>query len=175
MSDALVKNLGGRPTKLTPPVQQKICEAIRAGNYMETAAAYAGIEKTTLYDWLRRGAREKRGIYHEFGKAVEKALADAETRDVALIAKAAADGQWQASAWRLERRYPDRWGRRERVDAVVKGGLTHAHVDAGRMDLSRLSNEELDALDTLCTKILPASGDATGDGAPPGADGEGAP
>jgi len=32
----------GRPTKLTPEVQDKIVQAIRAGNFMSTAAAYAG-------------------------------------------------------------------------------------------------------------------------------------
>lgn len=113
----------GRPTKLTPELQAKICDAIRAGNYCETAAAFGGIDKTTLYDWMRRGARARHGIYADFSHAVEKALADAEARDVALIAKAAADGHWQAAAWRLERKFPDRWGRRERhqVDANIQG------------------------------------------------------
>lgn len=115
----------GRPTKLDYKVQEKIIQAIKAGNYMETAAAYAGISKSTLYDWLKRGEREKQRvaknprykirksekIYVEFSDAVEKALAEAEVRDVLLIGKAAEE-QWQAAAWRLERKFPDRWGRR---------------------------------------------------------------
>jgi len=32
----------GRPTKLTPEVQEEVCNAVRAGNYMETAAALRG-------------------------------------------------------------------------------------------------------------------------------------
>ena len=116
---------GGRPTKLNIDTHNKIISAIRAGNYIETAAAYAGINKSTLYDWLKRGEREKQRVaqnprynirksekpYVEFSNAVEKALAEAEVRDVAIIAKAAED-QWQAAAWRLERKFPDRWGRR---------------------------------------------------------------
>ena len=115
----------GRPTKLNYKVQEKIVQAIKAGNYIETAAAYAGINKSTLYDWLRRGEREKQRVeknpryrirksekpYVEFSDAVEKALAEAEVRDVLLISKAAEE-QWQAAAWRLERKFPDRWGRR---------------------------------------------------------------
>ena len=115
----------GRPTKLDYKVQEKIVQAIKAGNYIETAAAYAGISKSTLYDWLKRGEREKQRvaknpryrirksekIYVEFSDAVEKALAEAEVRDVLLIGKAAEE-QWQAAAWRLERKFPDRWGRR---------------------------------------------------------------
>ena len=115
-----------RPTKLNFDTHNKIITAIRAGNYIETAAAYAGINKSTLYEWLKRGEREKQRvaknpryrirksekIYVEFSNAVEKALAEAEIRDVAIIAKAAEE-QWQAAAWRLERKFPDRWGRKK--------------------------------------------------------------
>ncbi|MCS1351159.1 hypothetical protein [Mechercharimyces sp. CAU 1602] len=101
-----------RPTKLTPDVQQKILDAIRLGNYLETAAAYAGISKSTLYDWLRRGEREKSGRYKEFSDAVEKHLAEVEVRDLAVITRAAQEN-WRAAAWRLERKFPDRWGYRK--------------------------------------------------------------
>ncbi|SIS88550.1 hypothetical protein [Alicyclobacillus vulcanalis] len=116
------KHPGGRPTKLTPELQKKICDAIRAGAYIETAAAYAGVNKTTLYDWLRRGARSKSGIYREFSDAIEKALAEAEMRDLLIIGKAAEEN-WQAAAWRLERKFPERWGRKDRmtVDAHHTG------------------------------------------------------
>lgn len=114
-----------RPTKLNFDTHNKIITAIRAGNYIETAAAYAGVNKSTLYEWLKRGEREKQRVaknpryrirksekpYVEFSNAVEKALAEAEIRDVAIIAKAAEE-QWQAAAWRLERKFPDRWGRK---------------------------------------------------------------
>lgn len=100
-----------RPTKLNFDTHNKIITAIRAGNYIETAAAYAGVNKSTLYEWLKRGEREKQRAaensryrirkseepYVEFSNAVEKALAEAEIRDVAIIAKAAQE-QWQAAA-----------------------------------------------------------------------------
>ncbi len=114
----------GRPSKLTPEIQDKICNAIRAGNYIETASAYVGIHKSTLYDWLKRGAREKERVlknpraktrkreapYVVFSDAVEKALAEAEVRAVWIISKASEE-QWQAAAWKLERMFPGRWGR----------------------------------------------------------------
>jgi transposase len=102
--------------KLTPAVLKLIVDAIGAGNYIETAAAYAGISKNTLYEWLKRGRRAKKAdIYTEFVEAVEKAMADAEVRDVAQIAQASSI-YWQASAWRLERKYPDRWGRKTAIE-----------------------------------------------------------
>jgi hypothetical protein len=112
---------GGRPTKLTPELQERICLAIRAGNYIEVAASFAGIHKDTFYRWLKRGARASRGIYREFSDAVEKALADSEAGDVARISKAAEQGHWQAAAWRLERKHPQRWGRRDRVQTEISG------------------------------------------------------
>jgi len=107
-----------RPTKLTPAVQKKIVDAIKAGNYMETAAAYAGISKQTLYNWMRKGARAEKGKHRAFLDAVEKALAEAEIEDVLTIG-AAAKEVWQAAAWRLERKFPDRWGRRDKLSVSV--------------------------------------------------------
>jgi transposase len=108
----------GRPTKLTPEVQDKIVAALRAGNYQETAAMYAGVEARTFYRWMVRG--ESDGVedesYRQFRHAVEKAKADAEVRDIALIDKAAHDGSWQAAAWKLERKFPQKWGRVNRTE-----------------------------------------------------------
>lgn len=101
---------------------------IRGGNYIETAAAYAGISKQTLYNWLRRGARQKSGQYREFALAVEQALAEAEMRDLALIEQAARDGKWQAAAWRLERRFPKRWGRQDYLDLLMQERQTQVQA-----------------------------------------------
>lgn len=141
----------GRPNKLTPEIQQKIVDAIRMGNYIETAAAFAGINKSTLYDWLKKGARSKSGKFREFSNAVEKALAESEIRDVAVISAASKDN-WQAAAWRLERKFPDRWGRKSRIEANLEhsGHLNHTHR---HIDLSKLTMEELEALEKIAAKM----------------------
>lgn len=117
---------GGRPTKLTKETQAKIVEAVRAGAYIETASVFAGIDKASLYAWMKRGNAQSKGIYREFLNAIEKAFAESELRDIMNIGNAAKDN-WQASAWRLERKFPDRWGRKERIslDANVShsGGI----------------------------------------------------
>ena len=53
-----VKDGKGRPTKLTDEVQTMICDLLRTGAYIETAAAYAGVSNSKLHEWLARGARE---------------------------------------------------------------------------------------------------------------------
>lgn len=105
----------GRPSKLNDELQKQIVDAIRAGAYVETAAAYAGVSKVTLYDWMKKGRRDEGKKYVDFLNAVEKALAASEIRDVMTITKAA-DLHWQAAAWRLERKNPSRWGRRNHVE-----------------------------------------------------------
>jgi len=153
----------GRPTKLTPEVQKQICDAIEAGNYIETAAQYAGIEKSTLYSWLKEGARAKSGKKKEFSNAVKKALAKSEMRDVFIIGKAA-EQNWQAAAWRLERKFPDKWGRKE------KQTLEHTGKDGGpietkqHIDLSALSEEELERLESIVRKATRTQGDREGEG-----------
>lgn len=132
----------GRPTKISKSLIDEFARVIKAGNYIETAAAYVGISKNTVYDWLRRGAREKERLeknprakpkkseapFVEFSDAVEKALAAAEIRDVMLIGKAA-ETQWQAAAWRLERKFPDRWGRKERLEVAAEVDIS-SYVNA---------------------------------------------
>ena len=114
------------PTKLTPEATEKIVNALRGGNYVEVAAAYAELDTTTLYDWLRKGRVDRKmgnpdTAHARFSLAIEKAMADAETTLAALIYRAArgqegAQAQWQAAAWLLERKHPDKWGRRARLD-----------------------------------------------------------
>jgi transposase len=106
----------GRPSKLTPETQDRIVQAIQAGNYVEIAAQYAGIGKATLYRWLEMAEDPNSDTkYREFRDAVESARSAAEIRNVALIQKAANDGTWQAAAWYLERTAWQRWGRRTMV------------------------------------------------------------
>ena len=130
------KKTGGRRTKLTPEVQEKVVSAIRAGNYANVAAEYAGIGERTFYRWLQRGQAAKRGIYRQFWQAVKKAEREAEVRAVAIIQKHMEDN-WQAAMTYLERKFPDRWGRRDRlrVDLNPKEALE---------ELLALSTEELE-------------------------------
>ena len=103
-----------RRTKLTPDTKEDIVNALRAGNSRRDSALYAGVSETTFYSWMSRG-REGEPLYAEFLEAVEKAEAQSVVRNVAIIQRAAEE-TWQAAAWWLERKRPDDWGRRQRMD-----------------------------------------------------------
>jgi transposase len=110
----------GRPSKLTPEVQERIISAIRAGNYASVAAAYAGVGERTFYTWMEKGESQPSGKYAQFRHAVKSAESEAEVRAVATIQKLMPD-TWQAAMTYLERKFPNRWGRRSRMD-VTSGG-----------------------------------------------------
>lgn len=111
----------GRPTKLTPKMQETIVDLVKRGNYLETAALYSGIDRTTIRNWMRRGREAKRGPYREFFLAVKQAATYAEVQDMETVRKAAS-GDWRAAAWRLEHRYPQRYKRRERHEITGNRG-----------------------------------------------------
>lgn len=112
----------GRPTKFTPETRERIITALRAGNYRETACQYAGIGYSTLRTWMIRAEDpDAPPEYQEFLEAVERAEAEAEVMDIALIRQAAQGGTWQAAAWIRERKNPERWGRRERQQVELTG------------------------------------------------------
>ncbi len=117
----------GRRSKLTPEVQETICRYVRQGLTYETAARAAGISESTFYRWRARGEKAQRGKFRQFWEAVKKAEAEAEQRLVERILAASRDS-WQAAAWILERRYPDRWGRRDRVKHETDFGDALAQV-----------------------------------------------
>lgn len=112
----------GRPTKLTPERAKIIADAIAAGNYYETACALAGVDYTTVRKWIQKGEKAQKGALFEFVKAVKKAEAFAEAERIKRIREAAKEGNWQADAWWLERRFPERWGRKERQEISGPGG-----------------------------------------------------
>ncbi len=108
----------GRPSKLTPEVTKRLTEAIRAGNYYEAACAYAGIHYSTFRKWMQKGETAKSGKFREFFEAVTRAEYEAEVRMVALWQKHMPE-DYRAIRDFLERRYPDRWGRRK-LDVDMK-------------------------------------------------------
>jgi predicted DNA-binding protein YlxM (UPF0122 family) len=125
--------MAGRPTKLTIELMNEIAQYLRAGNYIETTAALVGINRDSIYEWIKRGNKEqerlsknprakirkKEAIFVEFTDTVKKSQAQSEAMLVGLIGQAA-QKNWTAAAWRLERKFPDKWGRTERNVATAQ-------------------------------------------------------
>lgn len=89
---------------------------VAAGNYDKDVYPILGIDKSTWYRWLSEGETAKSGLKKEFYDTVKKAEKEAIARNVALIQRAAQEGNWQAAAWWLERKYFEDWGRKDKLD-----------------------------------------------------------
>ena len=95
--------MAGRRSKYTPETVDKLTQAIRLGATYRLACDYAGITEETFYQWRRSKS--------EFSDAIKEAEGKGALGWLAKIEQAASDGNWQAAAWKLERRYPDQYGR----------------------------------------------------------------
>lgn len=114
--------MAGRRLKLNDEMIDKIAGIIASGNYVKTACDIVGISETTYYDWMQKGKAGKKP-YAKLSEAIKKAEAVAEAKRVQTILEASEE-QWQAAAWYLERRYPDRWGKKERIDMEHAGSVS---------------------------------------------------
>ena len=115
----------GRPTRLTKAVQKALVAAIERGHYYITACQLVGISYTAFREWQHKGEAGA-APYADFVKALKAAEAKAEDRMLKIVLDAPTiDGKnWQAAMTFLERRHPDRWGRRDRLDAEHSGAIT---------------------------------------------------
>ena len=104
----------GRPSVLGDEAKiAKLLTLLRAGNYRVTACRAAGLHPITLTRLMERDAA--------FCAAVEKAESEAECELIENTAKAGRSPQfWAANMTLLERKHPERWGRRQEDSQTPK-------------------------------------------------------
>lgn len=98
-----------RPSKLTAEVQDRLCEALRAGATYEIAAAVAGVSYRSFARWMHAGQRARTGRYWQFWQTMWTAIADSALWHLRNVTEQARD-DWRASAWVLEHRFPADYG-----------------------------------------------------------------
>jgi len=135
---------GGAPTKLTREVCAEFVRLLAAGNYFVTCCRFLGIDETTGYNWQKWGREgidapgDWPDAFREFFRSSERASAQAEIQAVAEVQLAGRPhgkrygktvhpgtgeetweelepGQWQATMTFLERRFSERFSRKDRL------------------------------------------------------------
>lgn len=102
-------------------VAKRIVKAVRGGNYLKPAAEAARVSEATFHRWMKAGREAKSGIQHDFYEAVKQAESEVELELAARILKAAGE-DWRAALALLERRHPERWGRRQSLEHTGAAG-----------------------------------------------------
>jgi transposase len=117
-----------QPSKYDDPkIQKIILDALEDGNYLYIAARLAGVAPDTLHEWIGRGRGTRKGVAPpslvEFVEQIDLALARWEAKTVKKVHEVAQSGQpntWQAAMTMLERKSPDRWGKREKLGVEIE-------------------------------------------------------
>lgn len=109
-------------SKLTGSFIREFTGYVSVGLSNLDACKATGISESTLYKWLQEPRSDAE---QELFESLEKARADRKAFHLRNIMKAAKDGAWQASAWYLERVYPEEFAKPDRyhdqgVDEAVK-------------------------------------------------------
>jgi hypothetical protein len=145
---------------VTDEAIEKLLGALRVGMTRRAAAGVAGFSKTTLYRMLDN---DPDGT---LVTAMEKAEAQAEATYSTIVANAAADPKnWTAAAWWLERRHPQDYAKRDKVEmSGPDGGPIESR------DVTALPDHERQALAAAIRSHLRGEGEPAGG---PPATGEG--
>lgn len=110
---------------------ERICEFLRAGNFVNVTCDLVGIDQSTYYKWAKRGEEEieriergeepseREAIFVKFVEATTRAKAEAVAESVKHIRAASID-DWRAAAWYLEHGHQKLYGNRS-ID-VTSGG-----------------------------------------------------
>ena len=122
--------LARQHAKVSPERKALVLKGLRLGLSYETAASYAEVTKPTVKAW--------RDADPEFNAQCATARAQLEATMLARIEIASQEPKtWQAAAWKLERMFPDQYGRSTRMEITGKGG------GPVQIDFGKMSDEEL--------------------------------
>jgi hypothetical protein len=106
------RNLGGRPTVKTPETAKRICKALALGMPFRKACVVARISYATFCEWRNESEELRQQMEQAISVGIEKHLARIEK---------AAESDWRASAWWLERCHPQEFSR-NRLEITGAGG-----------------------------------------------------
>lgn len=127
-------------------ITDKIVKLIAGGMNREDSCDMAGINQDTFYDWMK----DKRKP--EFSEAIKRAEMVCKQRNIERI-QDASKKNWQAAAWWLERKYPQEFAIRQKLEhSGPNGGAIPVKSD---LDLSRLNEKQLMRLADVLERTAP--------------------
>lgn len=136
-------------SKLTPELQKEIGNYILLGSPLKFAAEASGISEKAFYNWMSQGEKESKGKFREFYDYINECKAKSVQLHLKLITSAAKEGNWTASAWILERRFSNEFGKRDKLE--LDANMKHS----GEIDINSMSDEDLQrAIDYELNRIL---------------------
>ncbi len=145
------KQAVGRPRSV---MDAETCEAIlrtvALGVWPDRAAKIHGVDPATMRKHKQRNA--------DFVTELEKAEASAEAGFMAKILRHT-EKQWTAAAWMLERRWGERWAKREHLTTTEDSAAQETGPTPPASPVAFA--EQLKRTAKICVEVLPSVGDDT--------------
>jgi hypothetical protein len=115
-----------------------ILMAVRAGNYPEVAARWAGLSAATYYRWCK----DPRPPFVAFRAALDKADAECEAMVIGNLVRLSRTST-RAAAFLLERRWPEKWAKSRQLSPEAPAVTPTAppppqHVEARTFSIAEL-------------------------------------
>jgi hypothetical protein len=116
----------------------KILMAVRAGNYPEVAARWAGISAATYYRWCK----DPRPPFVAFRAALDMADAECEAMVIGNLVRLSRTST-RAAAFLLERRWPEKWAKSRQLSPEAPAVTPTApppprHIEARTFSIAEL-------------------------------------
>lgn len=117
--------------------RDKIIELVRGGAPPTTAAVVCGVPRRTHENWLRKGrADDAPDPYRRYADEIQAAIEEYKLGEIGTI-HAQGEKDWRAALALLERRFPDEFAERKRVDSRIQVQVTPM-IDPSKGTLERL-------------------------------------
>lgn len=128
--------------KLTPEIAEEAINLVKGGASNQDVISWLGVAESTFYAWVREPKNEAQA---KLAQGLKKAETERKLWHLQRIHEAAKNGDWKASAWYLERRYPSEYARTQRITGEVvttkkSDALTEAIKETARK-MERKSQE----------------------------------
>lgn len=145
----------GRPPLdiMSAELVEPLVEYLGEGMGFKEACHLVGVSPTSVRRWVNAGQHDldngRDTANAEFAYRVTQAMAEAKrTRINALNRAAENPAFWAAAAWWLERRYPQEFGRQDRVNMNLTGNL-----NLGKAAGIEVSEDEADAIRNVLARV----------------------
>lgn len=139
-------------------LHERLCAMVAVGVPIATACQAEHINRSTYYDWRKRGQRGEQP-FATFWADMQASLARAEASVVQRVTSASLE-DWRAGAWYLERRFPQRY-RQKQTLTVSKGpsDMSDAELDAAiaKYGFTRAPDALTDSQPSPTTDAAPGS------------------
>jgi len=117
-------------TLLTKDVADDLKDKILRGLTEQQACEMVGVGYRTYTTWMSK--------YPLFKEFIRRIKAQVEHDALLYVKEAMQGGTWSAAAWFLERKWPQRYGKRD----VLKQQIYHVHMEFVRVVLDIVNNQD---------------------------------